>query len=317
MVKKFEEFIGESVWGDIRRKSLGQESRIEDDINSMDKLQLLDYLHKRYISTVKQDQIISAETLDKIMITICIDSKNSTPYYMIYDGVERGKKRISLPNSFQAVVYSTFKKMKDMYNIIQDRVCIYMSPKDGSEITNKFFIDLVDFLLTDIQKPFIKVLKIRDLNESVWADLRKKSLGQEERLEFDVNSLDRNGLYDYVLDNYGFTEKGSLGAYISKEFFQIPVFFWDSSHLVHLIIKYVPGNDNEIKEIHIDTSVNTCKKLVQKFKEDFIIDDNGGFGLFTLYPQGKKNITNRDYLNIIDIIIQYANNPVIYKKENQ
>lgn len=157
---------------------------------------------------------------------------------------------------------------------------------------------------------------MKRLSESVWANIRKKSLGQEERLEFDVNSLDRNGLYDYVLDNYGFTEKGSLGAYISNAFFQIPVFFWDSSHLVHLIIKYVPGNDNEIKEIHIDTSVNTCKKLVQKFKEDFIIDDNGGFGLFTLYPQGKRKITNRDYLNIIDIIIQYANNPVIYKKEN-
>ena len=43
---------------------------------------------------------------------------------------------------------------------------------------------------------------MRKLSESVWGDIRKKSLGQEERIEDDVNNLNMEGFFDYILKHY-------------------------------------------------------------------------------------------------------------------
>jgi len=45
MILKFKQYISESVWGDIRKKSLGQEDRIEHKISPEE---LFNYLNSRY-----------------------------------------------------------------------------------------------------------------------------------------------------------------------------------------------------------------------------------------------------------------------------
>lgn len=48
MIPKFKTYIKESVWGDIRKKSLGQEERIENSFNNMSPQELVDFLNERY-----------------------------------------------------------------------------------------------------------------------------------------------------------------------------------------------------------------------------------------------------------------------------
>ena len=44
MVKKFEEFIRESLWTDIQRRSAGDTIRKEDDVNILDCEGLFNYI---------------------------------------------------------------------------------------------------------------------------------------------------------------------------------------------------------------------------------------------------------------------------------
>ena len=44
--------------------------------------------------------------------------------------------------------------------------------------------------------------KLSKLMESVWGDIRKKSLGKEARVEDDINLFSRDEFFEYLNENY-------------------------------------------------------------------------------------------------------------------
>ena len=48
MIKKFEEFIRESIWSDVQDRSSGDVVRKEDDIDFYDREQFFEYLNNNY-----------------------------------------------------------------------------------------------------------------------------------------------------------------------------------------------------------------------------------------------------------------------------
>ena len=141
--------LSESVWGDLRKKSIGQEERIEDSINDMNLGQFCDYLKDTYKCNDRQSDI-SINVFDNVLtICICLYVDETGYYrYIYYDG-----NGIDTQNDVPSTI-GCLKELEEIYTIKpRVRDSINICPKDGSKITNKFFIEVLDFFLERIDTP--------------------------------------------------------------------------------------------------------------------------------------------------------------------
>ena len=170
MIPNFKTYLEESIWGDIRKKSLGQEERMEDAFN-MDKLrELLDINYKQ----LTRHEV--GYNTDKCVVVPAVIGEYV--YYVEYvskEGMffgeggkeEKDKKLSEMPETQYYVtidedmIYDVNAKSVqllsqtyDLYNYIwyRNNVKSYaIFPKDGRPITIKFFLEVLDFLLENMQ----------------------------------------------------------------------------------------------------------------------------------------------------------------------
>ena len=143
--------ITESIWSDMQDRSAGDTVRKEDDINLLDSDGLYDYINKNYKGIVPYAFITNIGGMLSVPIIrgtvhICVwyspESKIKT--------VSIGDGMISQVDGLLNLLYDNFS-IKEINGKHDDEYTLYwISPKDGSEVTNKFFIDVIDFLLENI-----------------------------------------------------------------------------------------------------------------------------------------------------------------------
>ena len=154
--------ITESIWSDIQDRSSGDVIRKEDDINNLDGEELKDYIIKHYkpLNTfaivTNVGNIISVPI---IKITTQVDNKfvKKTNHSIMYHPEAISYKICIVDDIIDSVdglleKLNTHFEIKEQYgeNIDGDYTLYYVSPKDGSDVTNKFFIEVLDFLLDNI-----------------------------------------------------------------------------------------------------------------------------------------------------------------------
>ena len=54
---------------------------------------------------------------------------------------------------------------------------------------------------------------MRKLSESIWSDIQDRSSGEVVRKEDDINLLDRDGFYNYIMEHYKTTTEDVTGPY--------------------------------------------------------------------------------------------------------
>lgn len=188
--------LSESVWGDIRKKSLGQESRIEDDINSLSLKGLCSYLNENY--TCRDDNCIFCQTMgDTLVLTVALYYSLGATGYLYYTGEEIAIYKSSLDT------LRCRGKLTHSYATSFDMDSTTISPKDKSiPVNNKFFIEVLNFFIDIVSKSGFEQQIKKKLSESVWADIRKKSLGQEDRLENYINNMTIDEFSKYLKEIY-------------------------------------------------------------------------------------------------------------------
>ena len=156
-MKKLSSII-ESIWSDIQDRSSGKIGRKEDDINHMDTYEFWEYLDDTYISQDPDRNIIHSPMKNIIFMPFFM--KNELITYMLWIEFDDNKiEYISLPD----VTFSKYEGIEDVFNLEgysgdETRICVL--PKDGSEITNSFAVEVIDYLLDqavdDRYRMFIK-----------------------------------------------------------------------------------------------------------------------------------------------------------------
>ena len=136
--------VSESIWSDMQDRSAGNKIRKEDDVNLLDIDGLCDYLNKHYKRTTPFAFITNIGGI--LSVPIIRDTANNCVMYNYKSEI----KSVS-------IVYEIVNQVDGLLNLLYDNFSIkeitklyWISPKDGSEITNKFFIDVIDFLLENI-----------------------------------------------------------------------------------------------------------------------------------------------------------------------
>ncbi len=162
MIPDFKTYIKESIWSDIQDRSSGETKRKEDDVNNLDGEELKDYITKHY-KPLNTFAIVTYAggilCVPIIKITTQVDNKfvKKTNHSIMYHPESKYGK-ICIVDDIIDCVDGLLEKLnahfeiKEHYgeNIGGGYTLYYVSPKDGSDETNKFFIEVLDFLLDNI-----------------------------------------------------------------------------------------------------------------------------------------------------------------------
>ena len=175
--------ITESIWSDIQDRSMGKTVRKEDDVNLMSGEDFCDYLNYNYIckdgyKTYRIYYVSKALhiTALKKFINVSYNIKYDYKTNMIY-----------LNDDIEDFVPELCKKIKENFKVVKKRVgdsytkfIIY--PSDGSECTNRFFVDVINFIIDNADENVL-LLKKKHINESIWSDMQDRSTGDVVRKE--------------------------------------------------------------------------------------------------------------------------------------
>ena len=155
MVKKFEEFIRESLWTDIQRRSAGDTIRKEDDVNILDCEGLFNYIKSHYeLEDEYGIRLGRAKDNITIRITMPKDFPSGKPVriFINFDDVPRKDREyghnicVTLnPKDFPV---DFLKEIDDKYLIMKRSDGFHIYPKDDSEPTNTFLLEVLDFAIS-------------------------------------------------------------------------------------------------------------------------------------------------------------------------
>ena len=305
--------LSESVWGSIRKKSMGQEDRAEDGLEKFcEKLQsMYETPNSKGRITIQDDKICVYIFKNKLNMytTLWIENVEKDRDYVTLAGTNPAKYRFS-PSTMPlkvhtlgiyAVIKNNFKVEETESDGLEHWLHLKISHKDGSIFTNNDCINLIDLILNSIEDgKGIFPLISKNVNESVCGDLRKKSLGQEERLEDNIDTL-----FDLIEKTH---TTQSLQSPLEKDnnSIYVPLFYDGWSKVRKMRIAYIEGE----KHIYIDSwtgKKETVKNAVEaKYNmKDVILDDKrpSTTSCEISMKDGRK-IHNEDCLDIIDTVVE-------------
>ena len=154
--------ITESIWSDIQDRSMGKTVRKEDDVNLLDRDGFYNYIMEHY-KTATEDvtgpyAIINSENADYINIPILEDETN-TLYRVIIWHFNTDERYITIP---LRKLFGVFVKLRDTFKLQsnEDRInpLFKVFPKDNKKIDNKFFLEVIDFIIDNTKEPFEPLL---------------------------------------------------------------------------------------------------------------------------------------------------------------
>ena len=175
--------ITESIWSDMQDRSAGDVVRREDDVNLMSEEDFCDYLNDNYIC--KDGYRTYRIYYDSKVLHITVLKKFiNVSYSITYD---YKTNMIYLNDDIEDFVPELCQKLKNNFKVVKKIVgdsytkfIIY--PSDGSECTNRFFVDVINFIIDNADENVL-LLKKKHINESIWSDMQDRSAGDAVRKE--------------------------------------------------------------------------------------------------------------------------------------
>ena len=315
-MKKLSKII-ESIWSDMQDRSAGITQRKEDDINLMSGEDFCDYLNDNYISK-DGHKIIYSEDSKSIYMSIL--KKYAGFSYSITYNYENNT--INMNDEVESLCPELCKKIKENFKVDKEYVNIgytqfIISPSDGSECTNRFFVDVVNFIIDNADENVLSFKK-KHINESIWSDIQDRSMGKTVRREDDVNILDINGLYEHIYDLYKQVNSFPLpmapfDSYMSEkkiQCFSIPI-FKENYKVYSLAVIFANNKISSLSLMATDEDVRDFKQvLMDNFK--VTIKENKALKI----EEKDGTLTNQTCMKLISVIVTNAPEPYLKKREN-
>ena len=204
-ILKKKDNVNESIWGDIYKRGAGEQVRKEDDVNILDQDDFYNYLTTNYkITKPSFATIVNSEITKVIVVPVILYPFVETVYFNFQ------YKKIRVHYDFPYGEHKLFDKLTDNFIIKQEgHQPIYLIyPKDGSEVTNQFFLDFIDFVLENIPANARGIEKIDNVNESIWGDIYKRGAGEQIRKEDIIRPFDKYELIECIKQQYEKQGKG-------------------------------------------------------------------------------------------------------------
>ena len=311
--------ITESIWSDMQDRSAGDAVRKEDDINLLDETGLVNYMKKVYMPPSPNDDLqIIGGGVNSGTIIASLFKTNEGHYNIIYQKMSESNPEITFPVCPDSGIEDLLKEHYTVISIPRyDNKIYYIKPKDGSKITNKFFLEIIDFILDVIKDDdniYQVIFKKKHINESIWSDIQDRSMGKTVRKEDDINVLDCDELYDYIYSLYEQINQDPmpLKSQIGQRFtyFSIPIF--KSGYKAYRLD--CTFENNKISKITLMASVADVKDFKQSLIDNFDVTIDIDGALTITAKDG--TVSNQVCMDLIKTIVENAPHPYLKKREN-
>jgi len=168
MIPDFKTYLRESTWGGMLDRGTGDTVKKEDDIDFLDRIGLVQYLKDNY--TYRDNSSIFQTTADDGSIYINLYEDNvGYNVYLIYRNIE-GDSELCISGGIESSAPEIYDDLKyrytthtisgqdlDGHEIVELKVepkgCRYIN------ITNKFFIEILDFIIERVRKPLTREIE--------------------------------------------------------------------------------------------------------------------------------------------------------------
>ena len=316
MIPDFKTYIKESIWTDIQSRSAGKTIRKEDDINLLDETGLVNYMEKVYMSP-NDDLHIIGDRLNFGTIMISLFEIDGKYYNIIYQKISTSNPEITFPVCPDSDIEDL---LREHYTVIrppryQDKID-YIKPKDGSKVTNKFFLEIVDFILDAIKDDddIIQII-FKKFCESIWTDIQSRSAGDTVRQEDHIDNMNDEQFYNYIIKHY--TIRPSHIIYY-KKLSEIFISICSKGDDVLLLLFNYDNNILFIKR----RLKNVFPKLWGKLNDKYnLSEDEKDEDYIIIEPiDPKKGTTKTFVLEVLDFMIDNLDNGVnqlIFKNTNE
>ena len=160
---------------------------------------------------------------------------------------------------------------------------------------------------------------MRKLSESIWSDMQDRSTGETVRKEDDVNLLDIDGFYDYLVKRYEYLypKRYNILNYKLSHMIVIPMLKSQDGISLNLIIYNIDKPKDAFITI-IDESPFNSSDLVIKLRDKYKLISCGRFlPKIKIEPKSERDNINKSFcLSIIDTILELNTEyePLIKKK---
>ena len=310
--------LSESIWSDIQDRSMGKTIRKEDDIDLLDINEFCEYLKTIY--KVDSDNDISVIKIeDNMYLTICLYEDEYGYYrYIYYDGdyintqldvIETLKCLLEFERKFSI----KFNENDFVVN------CIDIYPKDKARIpvTNKFFIEVLDFILDRINTPLEqKIKKISNIKESIWSDIQDRSAGDTVRKEDDIDNLNYEEFFTYLTEHYqpkskkGNEKISGRTPIMDTDIFEIfiPIEYIDS-YLKGLMVKISKKDNCVVSMITSQTLFDKYVNLERTLSNNYTLNPSNNSP--RVYIKSNKKLTNNTIVDLINTFIDAVDNPIL------
>ena len=270
-----------------------------------------DYLNDNYISKYK---ITYSEFSQGIHIPIL----NKFTGVLLNVSYNYNSNTITMNDDVESFYPELCKMIKENFKVVKKYVSstytkFIIFPPDGSECTNRFFVDVLDFIIDNADENEL-LLKKKHINESIWSDMQDRSAGDTIRKEDDINHLDRDGLFDYIYDLYKQIAMHPLPLKSQTSpthtYFSIPI-FRTSNIAYRLNCTFDNDKISNITLMAIDTDVKDFKQaLIDNF--NVTTRDNGSLTI----TAKDGAVSNQVCMDLIKTIVENAPHPYLKKREN-
>ena len=151
------------------------------------------------------------------------------------------------------------------------------------------------------------------LKESIWSNINKRSEGNLERKEDDINHLDRDGLYEHIFDLYKPVNLHPLPLKSqtsqANTYFSIPI-FKSNYKIYRLDVSFYLDVISKITLMASDVDIIDFKKpLIDNF--NVTIRDDGALKI----EAKDGNVSNQVCMDLIKVIVENAPQPALKKRD--
>jgi hypothetical protein len=172
----------------------------------------------------------------------------------------------------------------------------------------------------------VNLIKKKNLNETYWSNMNRRSQGTLIRKEDDINNLDIDGLCKYIKDNYEFLTNEEWPIYVfqdshtSERTMFVLVFFYSGRTFPNVPVyitlnpvdvQFVPANmpGRNVIEYFFDD------KLLDALKSSFdLVEDDKDGRYYHINPLNGEKANNKFILKVLDTFAENSRDPIIKKK---
>ena len=315
MIPDFKTYIDESVWNDIRKRGNGTDVKKEDDIEHLDRDDMFDYIYTIYHQDPNVHVLPLKSSTENNYLYF------SLPMFMYRYNVHRLVAYYTDGDINKIILFANEKECVGFYKELTDNFKIYRDPsglsyiksKDNT-ISNKLLLDVIDTISTNAEKPIL----IKNIDESVWGDIRKRGNGSDIKKEDDIDHFGYEEFFVYLSEHYQPKSKKineKIGGRLSitdSDIIEIFIPIESIGGRIKTLIIEISKKDNSV--VSMATSPTLFDKYVNL--ERML---NNRYTLTTsrlssrIYLRPKKKPTNKSVVDLIDTFLVVVDNPILEK----